>query len=286
MSKLARTIPVAVLAVMALMAAPSAASASLTVGQIAPTTPTPTCASPVDRLQPTVSAGTTYIVPANGTITSWSTNAGTDSGQLKMKIFRKVSGDTYSAVGHDGPRDLTPSTINTFSTSVTAKAGDLLGLNSFSGTPNCSFAVTGDSYLRAPPAPTTGGDLADGESATFTDPVLDRRLNISAVLDPTNTLTFGQVVRNKKKGTATLTVDVPNPGQLDYSGTGIKIAETAAVKTVTAAGPVNFKIKATGKKKKKLNQKGKVKVQPQFTFIPTGGTARTQSSKLKLKKKL
>ena len=285
MSKLARTIPVAVLAATALMAAPSAASASLTVGQIAPTTPTPTCASPVDRLQPTVSAGTTYIVPANGTITSWSTNAGTSPGQLKMKIFRKVSGDTYRAVGHDGPRDLTPSAINTFSTSVTAKAGDLLGLNSFSGTPNCSFDVTGDSYLRAPPASGTG-DLADGESANFTDPVLDRRLNISAVLDPTNTLTFGQIVRNKKKGTATLTVDVPNPGQLDYSGTGIKIAETAAVKTVTAAGSVKFKIKATGKKRKKLDQTGKVKVKPQFTFTPTGGTAGTQSIKLKLKKRL
>jgi RTX calcium-binding nonapeptide repeat (4 copies) len=183
MGKLARTIPVVAIAATALMAAPSTASAAVTVGQIAPTPPTPICASPVDRLQPTVSAGTTYIVPANGTITSWNTLAGASSGELKMKVFRRVSGDTYIAVGHDGPRNLTVNTPNTFSTSVPVKAGDLLGLNSFSGLPNCSFVVTGDSYLRAPPDPGTG-DLADGQPALFIDPVLDRRLNISAVVEP------------------------------------------------------------------------------------------------------
>jgi hypothetical protein len=268
-----------------LAASASPAAALVTVGQIAPSTPTPTCASPVDRVQLPVIDGNSYVVPANGTITSWSTNAGTSAGELKMKVFRKVAGtvDTYTVVGHDGPRTLTLSSINTFASSVAVKAGDVLGLNSFSGTPNCSFVAPGDSYLRLPGA---GGDLANGESGSFSETVTDRRLNISAVLDPSNTLTFSKVVRNKKKGTATLTANIPNPGQLDYSGTGLKIAEKSAVKTVTAAGPVKFLIKAKGKKRGKLNETGKVKVVPKFTFTPTGGIARTQSTKVKLRKRI
>jgi hypothetical protein len=267
-------------AMLALVAGVSPAGATVTVGQVAPTTPTPVCASPVDRVQPSISSGNSYVMPANGTITSWSTNAGASSGQLKLKVFRLVSGTTYMAVGQDGPRDLTLNSLNTFASNVAVKAGDLVGLNSFSGSPNCSFEFLGDSYLRVP----TTGDLANGESADFSLPVTDRHLNISGALEPTNTLTFGAIVRNKKKGTATLTVNVPNGGQLASSTKGVSLAQAAAVNTLTAAGPVKVKVKAKGKKLAKLNETGKVKVSPSFTFTPTGGTANTQSTKVKLKK--
>jgi len=107
---------------------------------------------------------------------------------------------------------------------------------------------------------------------------------VQATVEPTNTLGLSaQPVLNKRKGTATLTISVPNPGQLDFSGTGVNIAETAAVKTVTAPGPVKFLIRATGKK---LKKKGKVGVTATFTFTPRGGAASTQSTSLKLRKKL
>jgi hypothetical protein len=254
----------------------------VTVGQIAPDANAPRmCASPFDRVQPTVTGGSSYVMPANGIITSWSTSISADGGgQLKLKIFRQVAGSIYMAVGHDGPRDLTLSAVNTFATSVPVRVGDLLGLNSFTGTPDCSFLLTGESYLRVP------GDLADGESAAFGDPTVDRRLNVSAVLDPSNTLAFGRVVRNKKKGTATITVTVPNPGELTGSGKGVKVASTAVIsKTVTAPGNVKLTIKAKGKKKRRLNETGKVKVKPKITYTPTGGDPRTQSRRLKLKKR-
>jgi hypothetical protein len=263
----------------------STAAASVTVGQIA--TPTNTCASPVDRVQPAVSSGNSYVISANGTITSWSTNTGTNGGEIKMKVFRPVSGtpNTFMVVAQDGPRTLALNTINMFPVSIQVKAGDLLGMNSFSGTPDCGTLVTGDSYLREPPAGGTG-DLGIGQSAAFTGTVNDRRLDISAQLDPTNTLTFGQVVRNKKKGTATLPVDVPNAGQLDFAAPLGKVVETAAVKTVTAPGTLRFKIKAKGRKRTKLNETGKVKVTPRFTFTPTGGTSNTQGIKIKLRKQI
>lgn len=269
-------------AAVSLTASASPAGASVTVGQIAPdTTAARTCVSPVDRVQPTVTGGNSYVMPANGTITSWSTTtSGDGGGQLKLKVFRHVAGTTYMAVAQDAPRNLVPDAINTFSVSVAVRAGDLLGLNSFSGTPDCAFAVTGETYLR-----TATSDLPDGASADFNQSTIDRRLNVSAVLNPSNTFGLGNVTRNKKKGTATVTVDVPNPGTIDVSGTGVNVAETAAVKTVTAPGPVKFLISASGKKRKKLKSRGKVTVSASFTFTPNGGAAAAQSTSLKLKKK-
>ena len=41
-----------------------------------------------------------------------------------------------------------------------------------------------------------------------------------------------------------------------------------------------------GKKKRKLNETGKVKLNVAITYTPTGGVPSTQSLKVKLKKKL
>jgi subtilisin-like proprotein convertase family protein len=106
-------------------------------------------------------------------------------------------------------------------------------------------------------------------------------------IKPSNVFTLGATTRNKKKGTATLTVNVPNPGELTGSGNGVSAAGAAVIsKTVTAPGNVQLLIKAKGKKKKKLNQKGKVKVKPKITYAPTGGDPSAQSVKVRLKKKL
>ena len=265
----------------------SPAAASVVVGQIA--APTNTCASPVDRVQPTVSIGNSYVIPANGTITSWSTTTATNGGQMKLKVFRPVVGNTFSVVGQTDPRDLALNTTNTFSANIAVKAGDVIGMNSFSGTPDCGTLVTGENYLRQPAATATPatGDLANGQSATFGGVVMDRHLDISAQLEPTNTVTFGQVARNKKKGTARVTLDLPNPGQLAFSGNKVKLAQVAnsGVTTVTAPGSVTFSLKAKGKKLRKLKKTGKVGVNPAFTFTPNGGAANTQSIQVKLKRK-
>jgi hypothetical protein len=66
------------------------------------------------------------------------------------------------------------------------------------------------------------------------------------------------VTRNKKKGTATLQVEIPNPGTLALSGKGVKPRGAAAAVSVPA-GTAKLVVKARGKKKtKKLEQTGKV----------------------------
>jgi len=279
MKRIAFAVPLTVL-LMAVTASPSAAL--VTVGQVPAAAPGTNCIAPVDRVQPTVTSGTSYAVPANGKITSWSTFAGALIGSLKLKVYRPVAGaaNTYTVVGQDTPRTLTVNTLNTFTSNITVQKDDLVGLNSTTGNTSCIFEAIGDRYFRS----VGPSDTANGGLVALANPIADSRLNISAVLDPTNSVTFGGVSRNKKKGTATLTVNVPNAGQLSTSGTGLKVAETAVDKTLTAAGTVKFKLKAKGKKLQKLNDTGKVKVNPKFTFTPTGGTATTTSTKVKLKK--
>ena len=166
-----------------LLLLPGAASAApVTIGQLAPgTSPSANCVvSPFDSLQPTVTSGNTYVVPVGGAVvTAWSTNAAAGAGQmLKMKIFRPAGGDTYTVVGHDGPRALTPSTVNTFSTRIPVQPGDVLGENDVnaSSVPNaCTFDVSGENNQER------NGDLADGMSGTFFADTGTRQ-NVTAVV--------------------------------------------------------------------------------------------------------
>jgi hypothetical protein len=279
----------AFLAALSLAASASPAAASVTIGQLAPGSPPPGFADPsgsLDIAQPTVSSGNTYVVPGNGTITSWSHNAAAPAGQeLVFKVFRPVTGLTYMVVGHDGPRTLTGGALNAFPSSIPVKPGDVIGLFFNVAPPEKAYFFTapGAAYVFR------NGNLADGESGGFTSSESGYRVNVSAVFVPSNAFSLGAITRNKKKGTATLTTTVPNPGELTGSGKGVKVASAAGAvtsKTVSAPGAVTLTIKAKGKKKRKLNETGKVKVKPTITYTPAGGDPSAQSIKVKLKKKL
>ena len=288
-SRLARLGIASALASALLTLAATPVPAAVTIGQLAPPNPSSETSADTDRAQPSVTSGDSYVVPATGgvtawTLTSWSHTAATDVGQqLTMKVFRKVADPlTYTVVGHDGPRPLTPSIVNTFQTSLPVRAGDVLGNNSKSPADNASyFAVPGESLIRIEPG------LADGQTGTFAPEAANARLNISAVLEPTNTFELGAITRNKNKGTATLEATVPNPGNLIVGGKGVKSAGggTAVTSKAVSGGSVQLTIRVKGKKKRKLNDTGKVKVKTTITYTPTGGAPSTQSRKVKLRKR-
>jgi hypothetical protein len=262
--------------------AASQAPAAVTIGQLAPQNPSSETSADTDRAQPSVTSGNSYVVPATGgitawTLTSWSHTAATDLvQQLTMKVFRKVGEPlSYAAVAHDGPRDLTPGVVNTFQTNLQVKAGDVLGNNSKSPGDNASyFPAPGESFLNLTPG------LPDGQSGTFALNTDGQRLNVSAVLEPTNTFSLGSITRNKKKGTASLEATVPNPGDLTVGGNGVK-ASGAAI----GGGAAQLRIRAKGKKKRKLTETGKVKLNLAITYTPTGGSPSTASAKVKLRKR-
>ena len=250
----------------------------MTIGQIGASSGN---CGPVDLLQASVTSGPSYTIPETGTITSWSHLAtGTSSQTLTMKVFRFVGDpNLYRVVAHDGPKPISPNLLNTFRTSISVQPGDILGLNT--GGAGCTFtAASGDILLARGP-----GNLADGEAGMFSPTSLNR-VNISALLEPANTVTVGATTLNKKKGTATLNLTLPNAGDLTASGKGVTASSAggALISKAVGAGAAQLLIKAKGKKKRKLNDTGKVKLNVTITYTPQNGNPASQTVKVKLKK--
>jgi hypothetical protein len=102
---------------------------------------------------------------------------------------------------------------------------------------------------------------------------------------PSNRISLGKPKLNLKRGTATLPVSVPGPGELSLSGNGVMAARAIGVSAVDAQRVVRLLIAAKGAKRRKLNETGKVTVNPKITFTPNGGDPRSRSAKLRLRKR-
>jgi len=285
------------------LAVPSSSSAATTLGQTL--VPTNSCSGDTTYLQ-TVSPGPSYAAPFSGVITSWSFQA--DSGppdSIKLKVGRVPSGTDLSTstditvVGQSTAQFPAANTLNHSPTQIPVQAGDFIGFYLSSGTSGCES--TNVSFRNQ----YSGFDLAPGTTAPFTDEpggldvaaVLEHDCNHNGLGDETqdpdltachnNAFTFAGVTRNKKKGTATLKINVPEPGELIGSGNGAKVSAAGATtsKAVTP-GTAQLLIKAKGKKMRRLKEAGKVKLSVAVTYTPTGGKPNMQSTKLKLKKTL
>jgi hypothetical protein len=203
-----------------------------------------------------------------------------------MKVFRPLGGAAYQVVGRDGPRPLSAivAGLNTFPTNIAVKAGDVLGLNTASAASTACAFIVGPGNLHRE----RSGDLPDGASDNFGPEFGTTVTNATAEVIPSNTFSLGAITRNKKRGTATLTVNVPNPGELVLAGKGLKGASASGAvvaKTVTAPGKAKLKIRARGKQRRKLIKTGAVKLKARITYTPTGGDPSTESRKLKLAKR-
>jgi hypothetical protein len=140
-----------------------------------------------------------------------------------------------------------------------------------------SFGLTSDQRgiirpIDLPSVPNSAAAGADGS-------------DIGAVeFQPSNAFVLGKLTRNKKKGTARLSIILPSPsaGTLTLSGKGLK-TQTAAI---TGETEVKLLVALSSKKlRKALRKKGKRKVGINVTYAPTGNSAATQSRKAKLVKK-
>ncbi len=267
---------------MTLVALPATGQASVQLGQLASAPSTGFCAPDIDRVEPAVTSGKSYVVPGDGTITSWSTNAGPNANQqMTLKVFRPIGPGFYKAVAHDA-ENLDAGQLDSFPVAIGVKAGDVLGLNQPNGAGQtyCDFPVLGDAY------PYYYGDLADGESADFIHTQPDERLNIAALLAPSHAIRLGSVRRNTRRGTAMLKATVPGPGKLTAKGKHIRARISGAVvaKSVTGPGRVKISIKAVGKGLQKLRRSGRLSVKLSVSYRPQGGTAKTVAKRFTLEK--
>jgi hypothetical protein len=237
------------LVVLGLVANASSAAALVTIGQTQETVEN--CTSGYDWVQPTVTSGNPYVVPAEiptGVITSWSSQANLNGGVMTMKVFRQVTGTTYRVIGHDGPRPMTPSVINTFSGfSIPVQAGDVLGVGAGAGSPGCIFDINGETALLDP----LRQDLADGEQAAF-QPNLNHRLNLIAVVEPdVDHDGFGDETQDHCVGAAGPQNGCPAPA----------VASAAAPTVASAAAPTGQRAAALNKCKKNAKKKDWTKQQ-------------------------
>lgn len=99
---------------------------------------------------------------------------------------------------------------------------------------------------------------------------------------PSNFFRFGRVKRNRRSGTATLTVSIPVAGRLELGGRGIHHLR----RTLAGAATVALPIRPIGKFRRQLLASGQRKVMAKITFTPAGGTPRSDERRLTLVKKL
>jgi hypothetical protein len=174
----------------------ASAQASIPIGQLSPVSTAGGCTTKFDLLQFAVNRGTDYVVPETGTITSWSTRAGTTPGQmLTFKVFRPGSSGGYTVVAHDGPRALTPGVINTFHVGIKVKLSDVIGLSTTSATPGAPIdCVFNPEESESDAVFGFDGDAPDG---ALLGPHADNRkvrANVTAtVLQPPDINIFGHV---------------------------------------------------------------------------------------------
>jgi trimeric autotransporter adhesin len=104
----------------------------------------------------------------------------------------------------------------------------------------------------------------------------------SLLTAPSNVFTVAAVTRNLVAGTAKLTINTPGRGTLTLSGSGVRRVKVA---TSPSARTTKLTVEAAGKARLTLNRLGHITVKPTITFAPTGGTARSRSTTVVLKKR-
>ena len=199
-----------------------------------------------------------------------------------LRIIRPLGSGVFTGAGTSA--SVTPPTAATTSYRVQLpiRIGDYIGLDCCDPDffePDAEFFVTGDAAVRNEWQPR----LADGRAGRQPLRTNGYEIALNAEINPVSTFTLDAIRRNQNKGTATITANLPNPGVLMGSGKGVNAAVIS--RKVRASGRVRLLVKAKGKKKRKLDSTGKVRVRPEITYTPMGGSANTQSLRVKLIKR-
>jgi hypothetical protein len=178
--------------------------------------------------------------------------AGFESCLVITTCKKGVAGTAFGQL--DGPKDLAVDCRGGLW--VTDTTGDRVTRFGEPGTPSCVPAPPGPVVTPSPPSST-------------------------AIAKPSNAFTVAKAKLNRKKGTATLRVSVPGPGQVAIAGKRI----LAATKAAPAAGDVVLPVVLGRKKAKVVLAKGaRATVTVTVSFTPSGGEQSTQTLQMTLKR--
>ena len=215
--------------------------------------------------------------PVRGTVTSWRVRANTGNA-LRLRVLRPVAATTFTGVGISEAGSFAgPGVSPEFPTSLPINIGDWIGLESSSG--NLVLGTNPGATMAFWNMPV----LAEGATLAANGTGAGVEVLVQATVQPSNQLIFGRRTFNRKKGTTTLTVVVPNPGAISFPR--VKGVNVSGPTAIAAGGEFKYKVRARGKKRKRLLDKGKATVQPRFSFAPRDGVAGSQQVSVKLRKR-
>jgi hypothetical protein len=236
MARVARGVMAAFL--VALCGQVASASAATTVGQLfAPTT---NCGTDETRFQVGVADGTSYSVPSDGVITSWSFQDGPGGGVdpavgLKFKVARPTTPPSATIVGESDGGTQTAGAVNTRSARIPVKAGDVIGIYYQSGGCERGSGPAGDQYADI------DGDQAVGSTSSYTI-LSGGRIPVQAKVEPdADGDGFGDETQDQCLGTPGANQgcpDKPPPPPLHGTATFVQCNYVVATSTDTCTAGV------------------------------------------------
>jgi hypothetical protein len=177
-----------------LIAAGGAQASVISVGSVLPEKFTPTEFTRVQTLFNTglPQAGANLASPVNGAIVRWRIQ-GASGGPFYLRVLHPNGRGAYEAAGTSLPATPTSEGLQTFSTNLKVRAGDLIGIDPTNGTDKIGVAeISGASYASIFPTP------FDGSVVPPSEPFSGKEIELSAEIQPapevtTITPSFGSI---------------------------------------------------------------------------------------------
>jgi hypothetical protein len=139
-----RTLTAIAVASLSLAAAPAALARTSTVGSASGTPTQNICVLDINCTYINFSGGKpTDVVKRTGTITSWSLNAGSEGGQVQLRVLRPIAGGKFKAIRSSAVRTVSTTGLNTFPAHLAVRRGDVLALSNSSSGIYMAQALTG-----------------------------------------------------------------------------------------------------------------------------------------------
>jgi hypothetical protein len=262
------------------LAAPATAQATVTIGSpmtVPANAGASGCGGPPCTHSQSALPGSTVASPVNGTVVRWRFEWAAFGGTARLRVIRPLTPSPMFTAS--SAAETTAGGSNDFATSVPISIGDRIGIDDLGTGGNASglTPVTGAVDQAWDPAP------ADGDSLPPTSGNIDFELYLNADVEPTSSFSVTKVAKQAKRGTAAVTVSLPNPGRLEAAA-GLTQPASA---TLAGPGEATLILKPAKRARKRLRRKGKAAGPVPLTYTPSFGTAstRTVGVGLKLKRK-
>ena len=165
----------------ALFATAGAQASTITIGSVLPPGSTPTEFGGVQTFFNTAlpEKGANLVSPVNGAIVRWRVQ-GAEGGPFFLRVLRPNGSGGYSAMGTSNPATPSGAGLQTFSTNLPIRAGDLIGVDPSNATDKIGVAdVAGASFGFIFPPPFDGATVAPSGTAS------GKEVELSAEVQPT-----------------------------------------------------------------------------------------------------